>query len=74
MAFGLLVSETTSSQVRAIATYLYNTAKNIVLAAVHAIPLEESAGMQVLSGVQPRIAELAARCADKEASDITVRG
>jgi urease accessory protein UreF len=73
VAFGLLVSETTSSQVRAIATYLYNTAKNIVLAAVHAIPLEESAGLQVLSGVQGRIAELAAQCADKQTVDIAVR-
>jgi urease accessory protein len=73
VAFGLLVSETTSSQVRAIATYLYNTARNMILAAVHAIPLEESAGMEVLSGVQPRIAELAAQCADKHPVDIGIR-
>jgi urease accessory protein len=73
VAFGLLVSETTSSQVRAIATYLYNTAKNIVLAAVRTIPLQEETGMRVLSDVQARIAQLAARCADKEAADIGVR-
>jgi urease accessory protein len=73
VAFGILVSETTSNQVRAIATYLYNTAKNIVLAAVHGIPLAESEGMRVLSDVQPRIAELAAACADKEPADIGIR-
>jgi urease accessory protein len=73
VAFGLLVSETTSSQVRAIATYLYNTARNIISAAVRAIPLAESEGMHVLSDVQPRIAELAARCVDKQPVDITVR-
>ena len=38
VAFGLLVSETTSSQVRAIATYLYNAARNIVQAAVRIDP------------------------------------
>jgi urease accessory protein UreF len=70
VAFGLLVSETTSSQVRAIATYLYNAARNIVQAAVRLIPLDEATGMRVLSDVQERIAQLAARCADKEAADI----
>jgi urease accessory protein len=73
VAFGLLVSETTSSQVRAIAMYLYNTARNLILTAVRAIPLEEAAGMEVLSDVQMRIAELAAQCADKGPRDIGVR-
>jgi urease accessory protein UreF len=74
VAFGVLVSETTSSQVRAIATYLYNTAKHIVMAAVRAIPLEEAVGLRVLSGVQGRIAELAAECAGKGMRDIGVIG
>ncbi|MGN6370582.1 MAG: urease accessory protein UreF [Phycisphaerae bacterium] len=70
VAFGALVSETTSSQVRAIATYLFNTAKGIILAAVRAIPLEESLGQHVLSTVQPTIAALAAAYADKGPGDI----
>lgn len=70
VAFGALVSETTSSQIRAIATYLFNTAKGIILAAVDAIPLDESLGQHVLSDVQPIIAELAAACADKGPGDI----
>lgn len=70
VAFGALVSETTSSQVRAIATYLLNTARGIILAAVRAIPLDEAAGQRVLSNVQPTIASLASACADKSPEDI----
>jgi urease accessory protein len=74
VAFGALVSETTSSQVRAIATYLFNTVKGMVMAAVRAIPLEEREGQRILSEVQPTIAELAAAYADKPATEIWVRG
>jgi urease accessory protein len=70
VAFGTLVSETTSSQLRAIATYLFNTARSIVLAAVRTIPLDETTGQRVLSSVQPAITELAAACVDKEPTDI----
>ena len=70
VAFGALVSETTSSQIRAIATYLFNTARSIVLAAVDAIPLDEITGQRVLSDMQPAITELAAACADKNPADI----
>ena len=70
VAFGTLVSETTSSQVRAIAAYLFNTARAIVAAAVSAIPLDPTEGQRVLSRVQPEIAELAARCADRRPGDI----
>jgi urease accessory protein len=72
IAFGALVSEATSSQVRAIATYLLNVARNIVFGAVRAVPLDERDGERVLASVGPTIAELAARCADKEAADIHV--
>jgi urease accessory protein len=70
VAFGTLVSETTSSQVRAIATYLLNTARSIILAAVRAIPLDEATGQRVLSSVQPTITSLAGACADKSPEDI----
>ena len=74
LAFGTLASETTSSQLRAIATCLFNTARNIVLAACRAIPLPESAGQKVLSDLQPAITELAARCADRDVSEIIIPG
>jgi urease accessory protein len=74
VAFGTLVSETTSSQLRAIATYLFNTARSIVLAAIHAIPLDEEVGQRVLSSVQPTITELAAACVDKDPRDIVALG
>ncbi|HVS72478.1 MAG TPA: urease accessory UreF family protein [Phycisphaerae bacterium] len=74
VAFGALVSETTSSQVRAIATYLFNVVKGMVMAAVRAAPLDEMEGHRVLSEVQGRIAELAATYADREAGEIGVRG
>jgi urease accessory protein len=74
VAFGTLVSETTSSQVRAIATYLLNTARSIILAAVRAIPLDEVIGQRVLSSVQPTITDLAAACADKSPDDIVALG
>ena len=70
VAFGALVSETTSSQIRAIATYLFNTAKSIILAAVREIPLDEASGQHILSDVQPTIAQLAAAYADKTPRDI----
>ena len=70
VAFGTLVSEATNSQVRAIAAYLFNTARNIVLTAIRVIPLEERLGHRVLSEVQPVIAELAQKCVDKQPSDI----
>jgi urease accessory protein len=70
VAFGALVSETTSSQVRAIATYLLNVARGLVMAAVHGIPLDEATGQRVLSSVQPTITELAEACADKDADAI----
>jgi urease accessory protein len=74
VAFGALVSETTSSQVRAIATYLLNTAQGIVMAAVRAIPLDEVAGQRVLSSVQPTITQVAAACVDRHPEDIVALG
>jgi urease accessory protein len=74
VAFGALVSETTTSQVRAIATCLLNTARGMVMAAVRAIPLDEVVGQRVLSDVQPTITELAAACADKDADAIVALG
>lgn len=74
VAFGALVSETTSSQLRAIATYLFNTARGIVLAAVRAIPLDEIVGQRVLADVQPTIAELAAACVDRGPEEIVALG
>jgi urease accessory protein UreF len=74
VAFGALVSEATSSQLRAIATYLFNVVKGMVLAAVRAAPLEEMEGQRVLSEVQGTIAALAAGYVDKGAGDIGVRG
>ncbi len=73
VAFGALVSETTSSQIRAIATYLFNMARTLVMAGVRLIPLDEAAGQQVLSSVQGEIARLAAGYADKEPGDILVK-
>lgn len=73
VAFGTLVSETTSSQTRAIATYLLNVARNLVMAAVRAIPLDEMEGQRILARVQPRISELAVRCVDKQVENILVR-
>jgi urease accessory protein UreF len=76
VAFGALVSETTSNQVRAIATYLFNIARGIVTAAVHAASeappprLDEAAGQRVLSDMQPTITQLAAACADRQPTDI----
>lgn len=70
VAFGALVSETTSNQIRAIATYLFQTARSIVLAAIRAIPLDEITGQRVLSDMQPQIAHLAATCADRTPADI----
>jgi urease accessory protein len=72
LAFGTLASETTSSQVRAIATCLFNIARNIILAACRAIPLPEAEGERVLSGIQPSITQLATRCADKGPADIVI--
>jgi urease accessory protein UreF len=72
VAFGALVSETTSSQIRAIATYLFNMAKTLVMAGVRLIPLDEAAGQQVLSSVQGEIATLAAGYVDKGPGDILV--
>jgi urease accessory protein UreF len=73
VAFGALVSETTSSQVRAIATYLFNTVKGMVMAAVQAIPLDEREGHRVLSEVQGTIAELAAVYARRGPMEIGLR-
>ena len=70
VAFGALVSEVTGSQVRAIAAYLFNTAKSMVMAAVAGIPLDETTGQHLLAQVQPTIAELANQCVDKHAEDI----
>lgn len=70
VAFGALVSETTGSQVRAIATYLLHVARAIVGAAVRAIPLDENAGQRVLARAQERIVPLAADLADKGPADI----
>jgi urease accessory protein UreF len=73
IAFGTLASETTSSQLRAIATCLFNTARNIILAACRAIPLPESEGERLLAGIGPEITTLAARYADRHAADILIR-
>jgi urease accessory protein len=70
VAFGTLISETTSSQLRAIAAYLFSIAKSLVYAAVRIIPVEESVGQRALSSVQPAITQLAAACADKSPADI----
>ena len=48
--------------------------KTIVIGAVRDIPLDEVDGQRVLSNVQPTIAQLAARCVDKQAGDIGVLG
>ena len=61
VAFGALVSETTNSETRAIATYLFSTARGIVLTAIRAIPLDEAAGQRVLSDIQDSIAHIAAQ-------------
>jgi urease accessory protein len=74
VAFGALVSETTSSQVRAIATYLLNVARGMILTAVRMIPLDEITGQRILASVQPTITELAAACADKQPEDIAALG
>jgi urease accessory protein UreF len=73
IAFGTLASETTSSQLRAIAACLFNTARNIILAACRAIPLPESEGHRVLAGIGPEITTLAARYADRNAGDILIQ-
>ena len=65
VAFGALVSEATSSQVRAIAAFLLNVAKGIVAVAVRVVPLDERCGQRVLAEVGPTIAELAAEYAGK---------
>ncbi len=70
VAFGALISEATSSEVRAIAAYLFNIAKSMLTAAVQTIPLDEATGQRLLSEVQPTIAELATQCAAKHARDI----
>ncbi len=72
IAFGTLASETTSSQLRAIATCLFNTARNIIMAACHAIPLPESEGQRVLAGIQPAITTLATQYADRSAAEIVI--
>jgi len=74
VAFGALVSETTSQQVRAIAAYLFNMASSIVAAAVRLVPLEESVGNHVLATMQPTIAQLAGQFADKHPGDIIALG
>jgi urease accessory protein UreF len=73
VALGALVSETTSSQVRAIATYLFHVARSIVMAGVQLIPLPEPSGARVLSRAQERIVRLAADLADKTPADIGAR-
>jgi len=70
VAFGTLVSEATASEARAIASYLFTTARGIVLTAVRAIPLTESAGQYVLSEIQGTIAEIAAKCVERGAGEI----
>lgn len=70
IAFGTLISETTASEVRAIAAYLFNIARSIVAAAIRAIPLDEHAGDVVMARVQPTIGALASRCAAKSPVDI----
>lgn len=70
VAFGALVAETTASQVRAIAACLLNTARSIIDSAVRAIPLDDIAAQRVLSSVQATIADLAARCVDKDPQSI----
>jgi urease accessory protein len=71
IAFGTLISETTASEVRAIAAYLFNIARSIVTAAVRAIPLTDSDGDHVMSQVQPTIGRLATQCAAKSPADVT---
>jgi urease accessory protein len=70
VAFGALISEATSSQARAIAAYLFNTVKSMVMDAIRTIPLDEATGQRLLGEVQPTIAELASQCVDKHAGDI----
>ncbi len=70
VAFGALVSETTSQQVRAIATYLFRAAKVMVSAAVEAMPLEEALGRRLLANVLERVSELAPRFVDREPDEI----
>ena len=70
VAFGVLVAETTSNQVRAIATDLFNIARGLIETAVRVVPLPEVEGQRVLATVQPTIAELATRYVDKHPADI----
>lgn len=68
VAFGALVSEATSSQVRAIAAFLLNVAKGIVAVAVRVVPLDEMTGQRALAEVGPTIAGLAREYAGKESA------
>jgi urease accessory protein UreF len=70
VAFGTLISETTTSQIRAIAAYLFSIAKSLVYAAIRVIPVDEAIGQRALTSVQPAITQLAAACADKSPADI----
>ena len=65
VAFGVLVSETTAQQVRAIAMYLFRAARMIINSAVQTIPLDESDGLRMLSSLGPTISELAQNYADR---------
>jgi len=65
IAFGVLVSEATAQQVRAIAMYLFRAARMIIKSAVQSIPLDESVGQHLLSSLSPMISELAQVYADR---------
>jgi urease accessory protein UreF len=65
IAFGILVSETTAQQVRAIAMCLFRAARTIISSAVQAIPLDEKDGNRLLSTLGPMISELARNYADR---------
>ncbi len=73
VAFGILVSETMASQVRAVAVYLVSTMNAIVTAAITNIPRGQDAGRPVIEALQPRIARLAHACIDRSAADIHAR-
>ncbi len=69
-AFGALVSETTANEIRAIATYLFRTAKLLLCAAPSEIKPDDSTAQHILSQCQESITVLAQRFSGGNASSI----
>lgn len=70
VVFGALVSETTSSEVRAIAVYLFNMVRALVETAVKVVPLPELVGQRALEAVQPTISVMAGQLASRGPGEI----